>query len=84
VRQKRNIPLGLYECSGKPPIIVVENGDLGNGYHGPWVKYKLAWEHDSAAKDVLRWTFEELLDTGYGPSKREVKELLNTIRNGSA
>jgi hypothetical protein len=58
-------PLGTYECPGQVPIVVTNNGDLGTGMHGPWVKYRFPWETDDQATSVFFSAFEELLKLGY-------------------
>lgn len=58
-------PLGKYECPGQVPIVLIDNGDLGNEMHGPWVKYRFQWETDEQAESVLSTAFESLLQIGY-------------------
>jgi hypothetical protein len=58
-------PLGTYECPGQVPIVLTDNGDLGNGTHGPWVKYRFPWEQDEQAQPVLSLAFEQLIEIGY-------------------
>lgn len=61
--------LGEYTCPGQVPIVVVDNADLGNGTHGPWIKYRFPWETDDQASAVLFATFDQLLAIGYAPAK---------------
>lgn len=56
---------GIYEAPGQVPIIVVDGGDLPNGMHGPWVRYRFPWEKDEEAVAVL-WTEFDMLQTAAG------------------
>lgn len=56
---------GRYECKGQLPIIVVDGGELGDGTHGPWVKYRFEWDTDDQATAVLWTAFDGLLSFGY-------------------
>ena len=64
---------GLYECAGQVPIIVVDGGELGDGMHGPWVRYRMPWETDDQATAVIWTAFDALLAIGYARSCKDTE-----------
>ena len=56
---------GRYVCDGQPPLVVVDGGDLPDGMHGPWVKYRFEWERDDQAVAVLWMAWDALVAVGY-------------------
>lgn len=59
---------GRYVCDGQAPIIVIDEGQFKDGFHGPWIRYRFPWETEEQvkAKDpVIFTTFLALLDFGY-------------------
>ena len=46
---------GTYEAPGQVPIVVVDGGELPDGLHGPWVRWRFPWESDEKCAATL-WT----------------------------